>query len=169
MASITLTGSFDPMRQSLKSVADIGRDPQAVLQAVGHIVLNSTRDRIRRQVQPDGSAFAPLNPVYALTKEGPGILRGPNFQNGLYGSLTAKATGNVLRWGSNKVYARVHQFGAVIQPKNKRQLSFEMGGRLFHVDSVFVPARPYLAFTPQDREDVVVELEGFLERAIKSK
>nr|WP_294917306.1 phage virion morphogenesis protein [uncultured Neokomagataea sp.] len=169
MASITLTGNFDPMRQSLQRVADIGREPQAVLQAVGHIVLNSTRDRIRRQVQPDGSPFEPLNPVYALTKEGPGILRGPDFQTGLYGSLTARATGNVLRWGSNKVYARVHQFGAVIQPKNGRHLSFEMGGNLFHVDSVFVPARPYLAFTTQDREDMVVELEGFLERAMRPK
>lgn len=169
MMSMTIGGSFEPMTDALDRIAAIGRNPENVLRALGHIMLTSTRHRIEQQVDPEGRPFEPLNPVYALTKEGPGILRGPDFNKGLYGSLTAQATGNVLRWGSNKVYANVHQFGAVIQPKKNNYLSFEMGGRLFHVDSVHVPARPYLAFTSGDREDVLTELEGFLRRAMKPR
>ncbi|GBR09487.1 phage virion morphogenesis protein [Gluconobacter frateurii] len=169
MASISLTGSFQPMRDTLERIAGIGRNPENVLKAVGHIVLTSTRHRIEQEVDPQGQPFKPLNPQYALTKEGPGILRGPNFNAGLYGSLTAQASGPVLRWGSNKVYAAVHQFGAVIKPKNAKQLSFEMGGSLFHRGSVTVPARPYLAFTSEDREDVLTELEGFLRRAMRPR
>lgn len=167
MASMTLKGSFEPVKAALDGIAAIGRNPEAVLQAAGQIVLRSTLHRIEQQVDPEGVPFTPLNPLYALTKEGPGILRGPDFNSGLYGSLTARATGNVLVWGSNKVYAPVHQFGAVIQPKKGNHLSFEMGGHLFHVDSVFVPARPFLGFTERDREDVVDALEGFLRRAMR--
>lgn len=169
MARITLKGSFDPIQSALKDIAAIGRDPQAVLAAIGLLMVRSTRHRIEQGVDPEGQPFEPLNPLYALTKEGPGILRGRAWnQSGLYASLTSRANGNVLVWGSNKVYAPVHQFGAVIQPKNGNHLSFEMGGELFHVDSVFVPARPFLGFTERDREDAIEELGGFLRRAMRS-
>ncbi|KXV00276.1 virion morphogenesis protein [Gluconobacter potus] len=168
MASITLKGNFDPVQSALKGIAAIGQDPQAVLAAIGPLMVRSTRHRIEQGVDPEGAPFEPLNPLYALTKEGPGILRGRAWNiSGLYASMTSQVRGNVLVWGSGKPYAPVHQFGAVIQPKKGNHLSFEMGGHLFHVDSVFVPARPFLGFTEQDREDVVDALEGFLRRAMR--
>lgn len=165
--ALTVHGSLSPMNETLKRIAAIGRTPSAVLQAVGHIVLTSTRHRIEQQVTPQGTPFAPLNKLYAIDKQGPGILRGPDFQVGLYGSLVVQAEGNVLRWGSNKVYAPVHQFGATIRPKNGRALSFEMGGRHFLRQSVTIPARPFLGLTTEDRDDIMEELEGFLRRAMR--
>lgn len=171
MPSVIVSGSTGSIRSALERIADIGRNPSAVLDAVGNSILNNTRRRMEQGVDPHGvrwDSYAPLNPIYASTKEGPGILRGPNFSTtGLYRSLTKQARGNTLVWGSALPYARIHQMGGIIQPKNKRWLSFEMGGRLWHLDSVEIPARPYLGFTEEDREDLMGELEDYLNRAVR--
>lgn len=168
MASIRISGSAAGISASLQRIAALGRNPQPVLEALGRSVVLNTRHRMERGVDPNGDPWVPLNPIYALTKEGPGILRGPQWSSsGLYRSITSIAQGRTLIWGSNKVYAAIHQFGGIIQPKNGRQLSFEMGGHLFHVDSVEIPARPYLGFTDEDRVDLTEELEAFIVRALR--
>jgi len=68
MASITLKGSFDPIQSALKGIAAIGRDPQAVLAAIGPMMVVSTKHRLDQGVDPEGRPFEPLNPLYALTK-----------------------------------------------------------------------------------------------------
>ncbi|NHO33321.1 phage virion morphogenesis protein [Acetobacter fallax] len=172
MAGISITGSTQPVQDALGRIASIGRDPSRVLLALGRGVVRNTRSRMKDGVDPRGvkwDSYAPLNPLYASGKEGPGILRGKDFSSsGLYASLTARVRGNVLEWGSGKVYARIHQMGGWIFPKNKPYLSFEMGGIPFSVKSVFIPERPYLGFTADDRAMMMTELEEFLERAMKS-
>lgn len=165
--SLKLTGSFDPVATALRRISEIGTQPERVLTPLGHIILNSTRRRIVDQVTPDGGPFAALNPGYAAAKDGPGILRGRDYQNGLYGSLVTQAEGNVLRWGSNKPYAAVHQFGAIIKPRTAKALAFSIGGHPIFRQSVTIPARPYLGFTAEDREHFVTELEGWLARAMR--
>lgn len=41
-------------------------------------------------------------------------------------------------------YAKLHQYGGTITPKNARVLSWSSGGRRFFAKSVTIPARPYL-------------------------
>ena len=62
--------------------------------------------------------------------------------------------------GPQVTYAAIHQFGGTITPKNKKALSF--GGRL--VSKVVMPARPYLGFDPEEREDI----EAILSRHLRS-
>lgn len=164
--SFKLTGSTETISTALKKISEIGTQPERVLTPLGHSILNSTRHRIVDQVTPNGTPFAALNPLYKSTKEGPGILRGADYQSGLYGSLVTQAEGHVLRWGSNKPYAAVHQFGAIIRPTTKEALGFSMGGRVFKAHSVTIPARPYLAFTEEDRTHLITELESWLRRAM---
>lgn len=171
MPSVIVSGSTQPIRSALDRIAAIGRDPGETLKAAGLAILNNTRRRMERGVDPNGvrwDSYAPLNTLYAKTKEGPGILRGDDWsRTGLYASLTVQRHGNSLVWGSILPYSRIHQLGGIIQPKNKRWLSFEMGGILFHVDSVEIPARPYLGFTQEDREDVMYLLEEYLAHAMR--
>ncbi len=165
--AIGISMDWDGLHATLGRIAAIGAQPAPLLAAIGVALEDSTRNRFRDGVDPSGirwESYAPLNPVYATTKEGPGILRGPNLT--LMQSIRSGVEGDSVVVGSDLVYAPVHQFGAIIQPKNARQLSFEMGGKLFHVDSVEVPARPYLGLSDGDREMVVGELEDAFTRAI---
>ncbi|MCP1270908.1 phage virion morphogenesis protein [Acetobacter cerevisiae] len=171
MGGVSVLGSTQQIRDALGRVADIGRDPSRVLSALGAGVVRHTQWRIEAGVDPHGKrwdSYAPLNPIYATTKVGSGILMGRGgMGSGLAGSITSAVEGNTLVWGSKKIYSRIHQLGGIIQPKNKRWLSFEMGGALWHVDSVEIPARPYLGFTDQDRTFLVEELEDYLSRAVR--
>lgn len=170
MPAVIVDGSTAPIRLALERIAAIGRNPARVLLAVGEEITKSTRSRMERGVDPRGvrwDSYAPLNPLYAKTKQGPGILRGAGYTtSGLYRSITSYVDGRRLVWGSNLVYARIHQLGGVIRPKNKPYLSFEMGGELFHRQSVLIPARPYLGFTDEDRETLTEELHEYLARAL---
>ncbi len=53
------------------------------------------------------------------------------------------ADGSVLL-GSNKVYARIHQKGGKIEPKNGGYLTFKVGGGFVKVKSVNIPRRRFL-------------------------
>jgi phage virion morphogenesis protein len=79
--------------------------------------------------------------------------------------------------GTNVAYAAIHQFGGqtkphvtkphVIKPKFKRALAF--GGvvvrQVQHPGSK-IPARPFLALTPEDADDLVRDAEDWLEGQI---
>jgi len=169
MPTLTLKGDLREVRGALTRIGGIGRNPAAVLEAAGASIIMNTRRRMERGVAPDSTAWKPLNPSYAAVKEGPGILRGPNYStSGLYRSITRQVQGHTLRWGSNKVYAAIHQFGGVIKPKNKRALFFHIGGHEIVAGSVRIPARPYLGFTDEDRADLIGELEAYLARAMRA-
>ncbi|WP_215762848.1 phage virion morphogenesis protein [Acetobacter sp. P1H12_c] len=167
MGGVSVLGSTQQIRDALGRIADIGRDPSSVLNALGAGIVRHTEQRMNAGVDPRGvrwDSYAPLNPYYASSKKGPRILIASRQ---LQQSLIWRSQGNVLVWGSNKIYSRIHQLGGIIQPKNKRWLSFEMGGRLWHLDNVEIPARPYLGFTDQDRTFLIEELEDYLARAMR--
>lgn len=177
MGGVSVLGSTQQIRDALGRVADIGRDPSRVLSALGAGVVRHTQWRIEAGEDPNGKrwdSYAPLNPIYATTKVGSGILMGRGgMGSGLAGSITSAVEGNTLVWGSKKVYSRIHQMGGVIRPKDAPQLSFKMGlnddgsPRWWHRGSVLIPARPYLGFTEQDRMFLIEELEDYLDRAVR--
>lgn len=167
MTGVSVSGSMKPVLGALDRIAAIGRNPAPVLEAASLSILNNTRHRMEAGEDPSGvrwETYAPLNPLYASDKKGPGILR---ESQGLYNSLTSVVRGSSLIWGSNKIYAAVHQFGGTIRAKDAPALRFHMGGYLFLRQSVRMPARPYLGFTQEDREDLLDNLEGFLARAVR--
>ena len=56
--------------------------------------------------------------------------------------------------GTNVVYARIHEYGGVITPKQADMLHFTIDGKEIFTDEVQMPARPYLrpAFDEKKRE-----------------
>lgn len=68
-------------------------------------------------------------------------------------SITVKADGQGVTVGTNKIQARVQQFGATIVPKNGKTLAFPgPNGMVVFAKKVTIPARRYL---PMRRIDVV--------------
>lgn len=182
MAGATLTARFDDsqVRRAFLALAAIGRDG-GVLGAIGVGLARNTRERFDQAQDPDGQPWASLHPLYAPLKRGPGILRESGMRGGLQGSITSQVAGRSVIVGSNKIYAAVHQFGATIRAKNAPALVFRLAtgrtitgkrGRtspetsLVFVESVTIPARPYLGLSRRDEDTVREVVFGALQRAM---
>lgn len=135
-------------------------DPTPVMRAIGTGLVASTQDRMDAGQDPNGAAWAALNPLYAAAKRGPGILRESGMRGGLQGSITQRAARDQVEVGTNKIYGAIHQFGGVIRAK--------AGGRLIRTPSVTIPARPYLGISAEDGVMILDVVEGALDRALGS-
>ncbi len=146
---VELGQSDDALARMLAAASDL----RPALKNIGEALRQSTLDRIEREVSPDGTAFAPLNPLYAETKKGPGKLRGESRT--LSEIVWQLAGDEAVEVGTNAIYGAIHQFGGVIQAKNAPALIFSMGGEHFAVKSVTIPARPYLGLSKEDEEEIL--------------
>ena len=128
-------------------------DTAPLMRRLGERIQAWTQDRFdaNQQQAPDGTPWAKLNPKYAQNK--PRHLQ--NRKLTLSGDLRKS-----IRWqlldsqsvlvGTNVKYAAIHQFGGTIRPKKGKALAF--GGRF--VQSVTIPARPYLGISEQDNKEI---------------
>ena len=128
-------------------------DTAPLMRRLGERIQAWTQDRFdaNQQQAPDGTPWAKLNPKYAQNK--PRHLQ--NRKLTLSGHLRKS-----IRWqlldsqsvlvGTNVKYAAIHQFGGTIRPKKGKALAF--GGRF--VQSVTIPARPYLGISEQDNQEI---------------
>ena len=69
------------------------------------------------------------------------------------------------RWGSNRVYARIHQLGGIITPRAGRVLRFMLGDRAVFARRVTIPARPYLGWGPTERVEADRVVTRWLDQA----
>jgi phage virion morphogenesis protein len=142
----------------------VGRNPAPMMRAIGTRLVSNTQDRFDVGQDPEGRPWAALSPGYAGLKRGAGILREAAMRGGLMGSITHDVVGAEVAIGSNKIYAGVHQFGAIIRAKNKPFLRFRTVTGFAAVRSVTIPARPYLGLSRTDEEDIFDTVEFFLNR-----
>ncbi|PIT69719.1 phage virion morphogenesis protein [Bartonella tribocorum] len=128
-------------------------------QGVGRLIQESTRRRIQSEkTSPQGEKW---KNNHARTS----IL----FASGaLSRSIDMKASPEKVMVGSGLVYARIHQLGGVIRPKNGKTLRFFLKSskaqRFVCVHQVTMPARPYLGLSEQNKVEIVKAAEDWLER-----
>ena len=156
MAGVTLTAKLDAMQAitGLTAVREMALHPRPLLRQIGVYLVASTQARFGTGKDPQGNAWAPLLPAYAAIKRGPSILVGSGMSGGLQGSITFDTSNDAVMWGSNKISAAVHQFGATIVPKVAPALRFRLVGGWVSAQSVTVPARPYLGLSREDEEEI---------------
>lgn len=85
-------------------------------------------------------------------------------------SIRVESTSSEVIVGSDRPYARIHQEGGTITPKNGSALRFKIGERWVFAKKVDIPARPYLpvmasgaimaAAAEEAAEAVIGELTG---------
>ncbi len=169
MAGASITAHLDATQaqQQLQRAAAAWGNPVPILRVIGAGLARNTRNRFDLGTDPDGHPWEALNPAYEAGKTGPGILRESGMRGGLQGSITFDVAGRELAVGSNKIYAAVHQFGAVIKPRNGPHLVFRLAGALVKARQVTIPARPYLGIGDADEETVLEVAEAFLARAMR--
>lgn len=116
---------------------------------------------------PDGRAWKPVNR--------PG--RPLQLHGHLKDSITDSHTARTAAWGTNLVYARMHQLGGVlkdVRPRNKQALAFTPRGARRpivrrRVKRIEIPARPYLGFGRRERQAAGAVIERWLDRAMEGR
>lgn len=145
------------IQAALSKLIALGQNLSPVMQAIAFDGEKSTKDRFRDSKAPDGSTWKPNvrgNKTLILTSE-------------LVNSITRHSGADFAEWGSNVIYAAIHQFGGVIRAKNKPYLVFKVpGGRLRRVKQVTMPARPYLGLNAEDEENILDIINRNLQQAV---
>ncbi len=161
MAGVSLSVEFKDAALRAELAKMPGRVRQA-LAPIGIALVKGTRRRFLAGVDPQGRAWAKLLPAYAAIKRGPGILRA---SGGLMASVSSQVGGDEVRVGTNKIYARIHQFGGTIVPKNARYLRFRLASGFVRASKVKIPARAFMGIDHEDEQeigDVLAAVLGFV-------
>ena len=153
MAGATITIDDDQIEDALARLLAAAGDVTPALKNIGEYGGRSSRQRFRDEKDPDGKPWAALNPLYAKTKKGTGILRGET--RSLSQIVWQLAGDDGVEWGSNEIYARIHNEGGTIVPKNAAALVFSMGGQTFKVKSVRMPKRQFLGVNEADLQEIL--------------
>lgn len=134
-------------------------DLTPALNDIGEMLDKSHDARFDLEVSPDGQPWEYLSVLsHLLTKE-----KNPDkilTESGrLRESLHYDVTDNTLQFGTNVVYAAVHQFGAKKGAfgKNKRGTPLPWGD---------IPARPFLGVSPGDEKRITDILSDHLAAAL---
>lgn len=112
-----------------------GQDTGKVLGAFGGVILNRIRLGFRLGRSPAGSPWAALKLRDGAPLRNTGALRN---------SITMQVGRGQVTIGTNRVGARVHQFGATIKPKTAKVLAFPGPGGTVFAKQVTIPARPFM-------------------------
>lgn len=156
-------------RDVLDLLADLyaaAGDVTPALKNIGEYEAKVTRARFVSQTDPEGNAWQALNELYAKTKKGPGILRGATRA---LSQIVWQLADDGVEIGSNEVYARAHNEGATIVPKNAAALVFSMGGQTFHVKSVTIPRRQFLGWDASSIEEALAIVQDHFVMAAEGK
>lgn len=99
-------------------------------------------------------------PKWAPTARGGDILV---HSGNLRDNISTYEDSNSAIVGTNELYAAIHQFGGKIRPKKAKALSFNGILR----KSVTIPARPFLALTTEDEDDIINDAQDYLRNLVR--
>lgn len=165
--------------QALDSLVNRMTDLTKPLNDIAEYLHQSTDDRFRQQVAPDGSPWAPLAPSTLARKKSGRILREAGT---LQDTLRHSISNNELSFGTDRPYGAIHQFGGKIEQAARSQQVYFRQGKDGTVGSRFVKknrsnfaqwasrgaytasllARPYLGLSRDDEAEVISIIDSYL-------
>ena len=104
-ARVVVDYDFSPMDRLLSGLEEFGVRPEPMLDEMGGEMVSSTQRRFETSTGPDGKPWTPSK--RALKQGGKTLVD----QGHLRGSITHNVGADEVEWGSNLVYAAIHQFG----------------------------------------------------------
>lgn len=124
-------------------------DMSILMDRIGAYGEESTMHRFETETAPDGSRWTPS---YRAKVEGGQTL---TKSGRLRMSMTHASSTDHAEWGTNLIYAGVHQGGGTIRAKGGGKLTFQIPGLGFRsVEEVVMPARPFLGLDSDDIEEI---------------
>jgi len=145
---VTITHNIPQAQQGLATLARKAGTIKPALKTIGETLVNSTRDRWDKEVDPQGNKWQALKASTlkrkAKKKKSLKILLQDDH---LRFNINPQVEENSLIVGSPEKYAAVHQLGG---PAGRK-------GRQFHM-----PARPFLGISKQDEADILDDITQHL-------
>lgn len=146
--NVTLTG-FDEFGRDMKKLSRAMQHDKAMsaLEAGGYVIMSHAQEYARNKLNKHPTGF-------------------------LTNNISVKRLGNLVLVGVfGVVYAKIHEFGGIIQARNKPFLAFQIDGRWVFTKSVTMPARPYMRPAVDNHLDsikqaIIDALRGLLQGAI---
>jgi len=141
---------LDDLRRKLSDLSDLHDD-------IGMYLVGSVQQRFEDGQAPNGAYWLPSGRSQADGGQ-------PLTDHGhLRDSITYESGRAGAEVGSNMVYAAVHQFGALIMPKDPGgYLVFRAGDGFVKVKSVTIEARPYLGINGEDERAIQGIVEEYM-------
>lgn len=159
------TDGLEGLGGAFARMAALGQQPRPIWEAIGQYGESSTRLRFKNQAGPDRKRWVPSIRAQA---SGPG--RTLIQKARLLRSISHNADNSGTSWGTNVIYAGVHQFGAVIKAKSAGALRFRMpGGGFVTVKQVTIPARPYLGVNADDGREMLALTNDAIDLAARNR
>lgn len=164
MYSIRLEGDTRRLIRQMKHLSELDRS--GINEELAETVRSSTRKRFRTETSPQGKHWE--KSIRASKAGGLTLVKSGLLKN----SIKSKSDAGGFAVGTNKIYARTHQFGAngreiIIKAKTSKGLVFKIGDKWIRKRQVTVkvdiPARPFLGLSEEDMEEIKATLEDALE------
>ncbi len=157
-AQITIAVDDSPTAVILGRLAQLMSDLTPAMDDIGAQIVGNTQRRFETGKGPGGAAW---KPSLRAIEQGGQTLRDSGR---LMASLTHVAGANSVTIGTNVVYAGIHQFGGTIRAKTAKGLRFKGPNGWRRLQQVVIPARPFLGFDADDRDDVTEIVAGHIAR-----
>ncbi len=163
------------IRQAFIRLIASAKQPRPVLEQIGELLVDSTRQRFSTSTSPDGAPWAKNSPTTLmrylgqykgsygkrdgrLTMKGAERASGKRPLIGETGSLSSQihytVEGYAVAVGSSMIYGAVQQFGA---QKGKFQGKAPWGD---------IPARPFLGLSEQDSQNILDVIADYINGSI---
>lgn len=154
----------EALAEGLARIVDAGQNPEPVLEEIGAHAVKSTRDRFFDEQGPGGLPWLP-----SIRKQRQGG-RTLTESGTLRDNISYQVGPGYVEWGTNMIYAGVHQFGATIRPVRANALRFQIPGVGWITrKEVTIPARPFIGVDDADREAHGDILVHWLEQAAQGE
>lgn len=161
MASIRaeLSGGTDALLRRLNRLGNL--ETRGILNSIAEGLRTSTVERFMEERSPEGETWKAS--IRAQEEGGKTLTKTTQLKN----SIRSEVGEGGLAVGTNDIRAATHQFGdeRTIRAKNKKYLTFRIGGQWKRAASVRVsiPPRPFLGVSEQDEQDIKEALEEIFE------
>lgn len=146
-ASVRITADNTQMLEGLRSLAEADTTP--LMSRLGEHFQGSTQERFTSQTDPQGVPWAPLSPGYIQRKKkNQSLILTLNayLRRGVHYQVLSPTS---VAWGSNSVYAAIHNLGGDGSGKN--------GG---------MPQRQFVGISDTDNTEVLAIVQDWLHRKI---
>lgn len=147
-------------RRALGALTASGENLTPLYDEAGSHLVASTQERMHAGRDPRGNPW--IKSIRARVEGGQTLIDHAN----LVQSITHAPDAGGVSVGSNLVYALIHQIGGVIRAKSARGLRFRIaGGGWVRVQSVTIPARPWLGISDEDKIALAAIIKDYWRRA----
>jgi phage virion morphogenesis protein len=160
MVALTFTLEDKGLGPSLERALALTDDLTPLMERIGAVLESSVNERFLTGIGPDGEAWTPSH--RAREVGGATLVDSTRLRD----NIETKAGQREVEIGSNVPYAATHQFGALIEPRDKTDAAAKLAfflpnGQFIMVDQVEIPARPFLGIDARDEVEITEAAEAW--------